>query len=69
MQVPFTNQTSVTVNHNFGHYPLCQCLDSNGNIFQPMTVMNNSINEMTFTFESAKSGTIILLAVRLVKSS
>jgi len=55
----FTNQASVTVTHNLGHYPLVQVLDSGGNVLDPNTLTHGSVNAFTVTFIPNLTGTII----------
>jgi hypothetical protein len=57
---PFTNQTSVTVTHNFGVFPVVQILDDSNEVLIPQSIVNNSINDLTVTFNVSTSGTIIL---------
>ncbi len=57
----FTSQTSVTVTHNLGHYPLVQILDASGNLIQADTLNHGSVNAFTATFTPALSGTIIYI--------
>ena len=55
----FSNQSSVTVTHNLGHYPMVQCIDGSGNVFDPNTVTHGSVNAFTVTFIPNATGTII----------
>ena len=55
----FTSQTSVTVTHNFGQYPVIQVFDSSGNEIGALGVHQDSVNACTVTFTSATSGYII----------
>jgi hypothetical protein len=56
---PFTNQTSVTVNHNFGGYPAVQVIDDNGAVLIPLTIVHASVNAFTVTFAISTSGNIV----------
>lgn len=56
--VPFTDETTVTVTHNLGVYPMVQVMDSSGNVFLP-DVKHSSINAFTVTFAEQTTGTII----------
>jgi hypothetical protein len=55
----FNTQTSVTVNHNLGSYPVTQIIDSNGAVLIPLTITNTSISSLTVTFDVATTGTIL----------
>ena len=55
---PFTNQTSVTVTHNNGEYPVVQIIDTNGALIGGV-VTHTSQNAFTVTFLNSQSGTII----------
>lgn len=55
---PFTNQTSVTVTHNNGAYPVVQILDTNGKLMEGV-VKHSSLNAFTVHFVDSQSGTII----------
>jgi hypothetical protein len=56
----FVSQTTVTVNHNFGSYPVVQIIDNTGEVLVPKTITNTSLLSLTITFDVAKSGTVIL---------
>lgn len=56
--VPFTNQTSVTVTHSLGYYPLVQVVDDLGNVFVP-DINHSSTSAFTVTFAEATTGNII----------
>jgi hypothetical protein len=58
-KVTFTNQTSVTVTHNFGYEVIIQVFDTTGNKIVPANIQNQSINAFTITFPTATSGYII----------
>jgi hypothetical protein len=55
----FTAQTTVTVTHNFGAYPIVQVIDNTGAVLVPLTTVNNSINDFTVTFSASTSGIIL----------
>ena len=55
----FNNQLSVNVVHNFGFYPVVQVLNSSNEVFIPLSIVDNSINDFTVTFASPTSGTIL----------
>lgn len=54
----FTNQTSVTVTHNLGYYPVVQVIDDSA-VQLDAEVTQTSVNAFTVTFAVAQSGTII----------
>ena len=56
----FTAQTSVTVVHNFGTFPVIQVLNSLDSMIIPLTITHNSINDFTVTFTSGTTGTIVV---------
>lgn len=56
----FTSQTSVTVPHNFGQYPVVQVIDNTNSVIIPLTIVNNSVNDLTVTFSTLTTGKIIL---------
>jgi hypothetical protein len=56
----FTNQTSVTVTHGFGAYPLVQVIDGTGAVLIPKGIVHNSDDDVTITFDVATSGNIVL---------
>ena len=55
----FTTQTSVTVSHSFGAYPVINIIDSAGDLIIPISINHSSTNAFTVTFSEAKSGVII----------
>jgi hypothetical protein len=55
----FTTQTSVTVTHNFGSYPIVQVITSTGVVFIPYTITHSTVNAFTVTFSASQSGSII----------
>ena len=55
----FSAQTTVTVTHNFGAYPIVQVIDNTGAVLVPLTTVNNSINDFTVTFDASTTGNII----------
>lgn len=54
----FTGQTSVTVNHGFGFYPVVQVINNSGAVLVPQGISNGSVNTLTVTFSESTSGTI-----------
>jgi hypothetical protein len=58
---PFTAQTTVTVTHNFGVYPVVQVIDNTGAVFVPMGIVNNTLNDFTVTFSASTTGNIITI--------
>ena len=55
----FSAQTSVTVTHNFGGYPVVNVIDSAGNVLVPLTIAHSSTNAFTVTFSESTTGTIL----------
>jgi hypothetical protein len=55
---PFTNQSSVTVNHNLGKKPAVTVIDSAGDECEGQ-VTHNSANQLTVVFSSSFTGTIL----------
>jgi len=55
----FNTQTSVTVTHNFGTYPVVQIVDNTGAVIIPLTVTHGSVNAFTVTFSTATTGNIL----------
>lgn len=55
----FTSSTSVTVAHNLGHESHLTVIDSAGVVLIPDTITHDSVNQVTFTFSTAKTGTAI----------
>lgn len=60
MMVPFTAQTSVTVAHASGVYPLVSVLDQDACMILPLEVQHTSLDSVTVTFSGATTGTILL---------
>lgn len=58
----FSAQTSVTVAHNKGRYPLVQVLDSSGFWIIPGNLQHTSVNSFTVTFAESTTGTIVYIA-------
>lgn len=58
--VSFTGQTSVSVTHNFGAYPIVQVVDSAGAVLVPLTITNTDVNTTVVTFATSTTGTILL---------
>lgn len=57
----FSAQTSVTIVHGLGHYPIVQVLDAGGNIVTPDAVTHSSVNAFTVSMNPALTGTVIWL--------
>ena len=58
-QVTFTNQTSVTINHNFEHFPTVIILDSSGNVVHS-DIRHTSSTQILINFVKSLTGTIII---------
>ena len=54
----FTNNTLVTVTHNFGLYPVVQVWDTNGNVLIPSGVRHLSTSRFDVTFSMPQNGTV-----------
>jgi len=54
----FTNTTYNLV-HNLGSYPIVQVLDSTGAVVIPLSIVNNTANDLTVTFTTSGTYTII----------
>lgn len=63
VEEPFTAQTSVVVDHNFGKTPgAVTFVDGATNeVSIPGHVIHNNLNRTTVTFGSPKSGKLVLL--------
>jgi len=57
----FTSQTSVSVTHNLGRYPVVQAIDTGGFWIIPANVQHTSVNAFTVTFAESTSGTIVYI--------
>jgi len=55
----FTSQTSVSVTHSKGYYPLVQVIDGSGFLISPLNVEHTSTNTFVVTFSVATTGVII----------
>lgn len=55
----FSGQTSVNVVHNFSTYPNVQVIDNTGAVIIPLSIVNNTLNDFTVTFDASTSGSII----------
>ena len=58
----FTGQTSVTVTHNFGTFPIVQVVENSGtdhDVFTPYTIKHTSVNSFTVTFSTATDGHVM----------
>jgi hypothetical protein len=55
----FNAQTSVTMTHGFGAYPVVQILGPSNEVLIPKSIVNNTTSDFTVTFQIATTGTII----------
>jgi len=53
-----SSDTSKTITHNRGYYPIVQILDSGGNVLDAQITHTNT-NQFTVSFTEVQSGTII----------
>ena len=60
LEIPFTNQTSVTIVHGFGAYPVVEVVDDLGHVFEPLDIYNQDLNTVVVSFDSSRSGTVVL---------
>lgn len=58
VSVEFTG-TTYTLTHNFGAYPNVQVLDSTNEVLIPLSIVNNSVNDLTVTLSASGTYTII----------
>jgi hypothetical protein len=57
----FTNQTSVTVTHNFGTKNIIVSVyDDNDSYFIPQSIVTTNDNQVTITFNSTESGRVVV---------
>ena len=57
----FTAQTSVTVTHNLGHYPIVQVIDNTGAKFDPTSITHASVNAFTVVMATSTTGNILYI--------
>jgi hypothetical protein len=50
---------SKNVVHNFGAYPVVQCIDSTGAVYAPTSITHNTLNDFTVVFAGAFDGHIL----------
>lgn len=55
----FSAQTTVTVTHNFGAYPVVQIIDGSNAVLIPQSITHNSVNDFTVVFSVSSSGNIL----------
>lgn len=53
------NASSITINHNFGYYPVVQVIDNNGEVVMPITISHSSVNSYFVDFGATISGYVI----------
>lgn len=58
-EVSFTNQTSLSISHDFNHHPSVIVIDASGNLIEA-EVQYNSSNNILINFSTAVSGTVII---------
>ena len=58
-EVSFTNQTSLSISHDFNHHPSVIVIDASGNLIEA-EVQYNSANNILINFSTAVSGTVII---------
>ena len=57
---PFTNVSSITINHGWGVLPNVECIDGDGTTFIPYSVERPDLNTVIVTFTDSKSGNVLL---------
>ena len=55
----FTNTNQIVINHNFGYKPMIQIILNDGSIAEA-SVLHNSDNRVTISFQISLSGEILL---------
>lgn len=58
-EVSFTNQTSLSISHDFDHYPTVIIIDASGNLIEAQVQYNSSSN-ILINFAISVSGTVII---------
>ena len=58
-EVSFSNQTSLSISHDFNHHPSVIVIDASGNLIEA-EVQYNSANNILINFATAVSGTVII---------
>tara|TARA_R100000734_G_C3258140_1_gene57619 strand:+ start:40 stop:300 length:261 start_codon:yes stop_codon:yes gene_type:complete len=58
-EVSFTNQTSLSISHDFSHHPSVIVIDASGNLIEA-EVQYNSRNNILINFAVSVSGTVII---------
>lgn len=58
-EVSFTNQTSLSISHDFSHHPTVIIVDASGNLIQAQVQYNSSSN-ILINFAVSVSGTVII---------
>jgi hypothetical protein len=56
----FNATGAVVVLHNFGAYPIVQVIDNSKAVLVPKTITNDSVNQVTVTFDANETGTVLL---------
>jgi hypothetical protein len=58
-EVSFTDQTSLSISHDFNHYPSVIVIDTSGNLIEAEVQYNSSSN-ILINFAVSVSGTVII---------
>lgn len=58
-EVSFTNQTSLSISHDFSHHPTVIIVDASGNLIEAQIQYNSSSN-ILINFAVSVSGTVII---------
>jgi hypothetical protein len=58
----FVAQTSITVTHSFGRYPIVQVLDNTKSVIIPLSIVHSTVNVFVVTLSIPTTGKIIATA-------
>ena len=58
-EVSFTDQTQLTISHDFENYPTVIILDANGNLVHA-EIRHTSTSQILINFSDSLSGTVII---------
>ena len=58
-EVSFTDQTTLTISHDFENYPTVIILDANGNLVHA-EIRHTSTSQILINFSDSLSGTVII---------
>lgn len=58
--VSFSNKSTLTVQHNFGAFPITQVIDHNQAVLVPTSITNTDVNTVDIVFTGSSTGTVLL---------